>query len=157
MNTEFIAAETLLERGVKVKIKAPLLLRMFGKKTLAIRIKQPCFGTLIRISSYYLSAGITEEQLKEIDQEKAMALCAVHGKTFFLILATAILNGYLLGKLFTNPLALYLQWKVKPEALCALTELLVVFSGTRDFMSTIRSVRMMKITQPNLSPMSQGS
>ena len=155
--TESFAAETLLERGVRVPIPTPFFFKWFGKKRMFIRLYQPYFGTLLRISRYYLSTGVTAEQLKEIEHEAALKLCAVHGPTFCKIIAVGLLNGFIAGALFTRPLAWCLRWSLKPEAMCALTFHLVVFGGTADFMNIIRSVKLMKITEPNLSQKSQGS
>lgn len=155
--TESFAAETLLEKGVRVPIPAPFFFRWFGKKQITVRLYQPCFGTLLRISRYYLTTGVTEDQLKEINQEGAMMLCRDHGKTFSKIVATAMLNGFISGTIFTRPLAWVLLWSLKPELICGLIRLLVIFGGTAPFMSIIRSVNQMKITAPNLSQKSQGS
>ena len=155
--TERLAAETILQRGVKVKIAAPFFLRWIGKKTIGIRLTSPFEGTMYRVSAYYLSTGISDEKLNDLTTEEALALMAVHGKAITKAVACAILNGYWSGKLFTNFLAWYLRWHCKPQELFALTTAVLIYGGAQDFMNTTRLVRQMKMTSPNLGQKVQGS
>ena len=154
---EKFAADTILQRGVKVTIPSPFFLRWFGKKTIAITITSPFEGTMHRVASYYLSTGITTDQLEGISIEKASELHAKHGKTISKAVAVAVLNGYVKGKLFTKPLAWYFRWHLTSEQLFTLTTLLVVYGGVQDFINTTKSVRGMKITAPKKGQKSQGS
>lgn len=154
---EHQAAENILQRGVKIKIGAPFFLRWFGKKTIGIRITSPFEGTMFRVSSYYLSTGIKDQQLEDLTTEEALALMSIHGKTICKAVACAILNGYWSGKLFTKPLAWYLRWHCRPRELFALITVLLIYGGTQDFISTTRSVRQMKTTSPNLGQKTKGS
>lgn len=156
-DTERLASETILQRGVKVKIAAPFFLRWIGKKTVNLRLTSPYEGTMHRVSAYYLSTGITEEQLEEITVEEALALMSIHGKAISKAVACGILNGYWSGMLFTSFLAWYLRWHCKPRELFALTTALLLYGGAADFMSTTRSVRQMKVTAPNLGQKTKGS
>lgn len=148
--TERLAAETILQRGVKVKIAAPFFLKWFGKKTISARLTSPYEGTMHRVSAYYLSTGIKEDQLEDLSIEEALALMSMHGKTISRAVACALLNGYWSGKLFTRPVAWYLRWHCKPRELFALITAILIYGGSQDFMSTTRSVRQMKVTTPNL-------
>ena len=148
--TERMAAETILERGVKVKIAAPFFLRWIGKKTITKTLRSPYEGTLHRVSAYYLSTGIKDEKLEDLSTEEAVALMSVHGKTITKAVACALLNGYWSGKIFTKPFAWYLRWHCKPRELFGLITAVLLYGGTADFMSTTRSVREMKTTTPNL-------
>lgn len=156
MHVEQRAAQTILERGVRVEIPAPLLLRFFGKRNITIVLKQPSLGTLIRMSDLYLSTGIVKSQLDDIELEAVIKLIGKHGKTFSKIIALAYLNGYWSGKLFSGLLTLWVL-KLPPQKISAIISLLFVCSGAEDFMTTIRLVQQMKITEPSLSPESQGS
>ena len=155
--TERLAAETILQRGVKCKIAAPFFLRMFGKKTITIKLGSPYQGTMFRVSSYYLSTGISDHKLEEITTEEAVALMSIHGKAISKAVACAVLNGYWSGKLLTKPFAWYLRWHCNPRELFALIAALLIYGGTSDFMNTTRSVRAMKITSPNLGHNEKGS
>ncbi len=155
--TELLAAETLLQRGVKVQIVAPLLLRLFGKRFIKITIRQPCYGTLLRISSYYLRTGVTANELDSISIENAMKVAGLHGKTLSKAIATAVLNGYLSGMLFTDLLACYLRWKLTPKQMCAFIEILAIYGGVEAFMSTTRLLGSQIVTPPNQGQKKQGS
>jgi len=144
---ERLAAETILNRGVKVKIAAPRFMRWL-KKTITIRLRSPYEGTMYRVAAYYLSTGIKEQDLTNITVEESLALMAVHGKAITKAVACAILNGYWSGLLFTKPFAWYLRWHCKPQELFALTTAILIYGGTQDFTNTTRSVRLMKLTTP---------
>lgn len=143
---EQFAADTILQRGVKVKIPSPFFLRLFRKKHINITVSSPFEGTLHRIASYYLSTGITADQLEGITIEKALALNKQHGVTISRAIAVAILNGYVSGWLFTKLLAHYLRWHLKPVEMYTLVSLLIIHGGIQDFTNTTKSVRMMTIT-----------
>lgn len=155
--TERLAAENILQRGVKIKIGAPFFLRWFGKKTITARLTSPYLGTMHRVSAYYLSTGIKEEQLEELSTEEAIALMSIHGKTIAKAVACALLNSYWKGKFFTRLVGWYLRWHCKPRELFALTQAILVYGGAEDFMSTTRSVRAMKITSPKMGQKPKGS
>ncbi len=154
--TERLAAETILQRGVKVKIPAPFIIRWF-KKTITLRMGSPFEGTLLRVSRYYLSTGIDSRKIDNLTVEEALVFMGLHGKAISKAVACAILNGYWSGKLFTNFLAWYLRWHMSPKDLFALTTALLIYGGTSDFMNTTRLVRKMKATTPNLGQKTKGS
>jgi hypothetical protein len=145
-----------LQRGVKFKIAAPWYLRWL-RKTLTLTLRSPYQGTLMRASAYYLSTGLKEHQLEDITVEQSLALMNVHGKALTMAVATAVLNGYWKGKLFTKILARYLRWNLTAQQISALVTALLIHGGTSDFMNTTRSVRMLRATKPKLGHESQGS
>ncbi|NJB36390.1 hypothetical protein [Croceivirga sp. JEA036] len=154
--TEMLAAQTILQRGVKFKIAAPFFIRWL-KKSVTITVTAPYYGTLLRISAYYLSTGLKDEKLDQLSVEESLQIMAVHGTTIAKAVACAMLNGNWSGRLFTKPLAWYLKWHCKPAELLALTSALLVYGGSADFMSTTRLVRSLKVTTPNLGQTPQGS
>lgn len=154
---EQFAADTILQRGVKVKIPAPFFLRVFRKKTINLTVTSPFEGTLHRVASYYLSTGITAEQLEGLTVEKALVLNKSHSKAISKAVAVAILNGYVSGWLFTKILAKYLRWHLKPVEMYTLVSLLIIHGGIQDFMNTTKSVRMMMITTPKKGQKTKGS
>jgi len=157
LHTEKFAADTILQKGVQVKIPAPFFLKVFGKKTINLKITSPLEGTMHRVASYYLRTGITFDMLEGITTEEALLLQVKHGKTISKAVAVAVLNGYWSGKLFTRPLAWYLRWHLKSKELFALTTALLIYGGVQDFMNTTKSVRKMKLTTPRMGQKSQGS
>lgn len=155
---EQFAADTILQRGVKVKIPAPFLLRKLRiKKTFSLTLTSPFEGTMHRVASYYLSTGITQDKVEGLTTEEAVALHAKHGKTISKAVAVAILNGYISGKLFTKPLAWYLRWHLTSHKLYILTTTLVIYGGVQDFINTTKSVRKMTLTKPRKGQKTQGS
>ncbi len=155
--TEKFAADTLLQKGVQIKIRAPFFIRCFGKKTIVLTVTSPFEGTMHRVASYYLSTGLTLEQLDNITAEKALQLMAVHGKLISKAVAVAVLNSYVSGYLFTPLLAWYLRWNCKANELYLLISVLLLYGGVSDFMNTTRSVRKMKLTTPSMGQSHQGS
>lgn len=154
---ELNVADQILENGVPMKIRAPFFLRWLGKKTITLRVHAPCIGTMQRVSAYYLSTGIRSEQLTDITHEQALGMMMVHGKAIRRAVACAWLNGYWSGKWLTRPLATYLKWHCRPTELCNVATLMLIYGGVADFMDTTRSVRLMKVTSPNLGQTVSGS
>ena len=154
--TEQYAADTILQKGVKVKIPAPFFIRWF-RKTITLMLTSPFEGTMHRVAHYYLSTGITMDIIEGLTTEKALALQVKHSKTISKAVAVAILNNYWTGKLFTKPLAWYLRWHLTAKELYVLTTTLLVFGGVQDFINTTKSVRKMKLTTPRVGPKVQGS
>lgn len=141
-------ADLILKRGVRLQLRAPLFLRMLGKKTFSLTVTSPYEGTLIRVARYYLETGISSDQLDDITHERALSLMLAHGKQITKAVACAWLNGWIAGWLFTRPLAWYMRWHCKPEDILVIATVILLYGGVSDFMSTTRSVRMMKTTSP---------
>jgi len=154
---EKAAADIILDRGVRINIPAPFFLRWFGKKEFSFSVKRPRYGTGLRISSYYIGTEIADEQLDNLTTYGSLLLYRDHGQVICKIVACGILNSWASGYLFTKVLAWYLSWNCTEERLCAIADFLVVFGIAKPFMNTIRSVRMLVITNPNLGQMTQGS
>jgi hypothetical protein len=147
---ELHAANLILKRGVRLSLRAPLFLRLIGKKTIGLVVTSPYEGTMTRVAKYYLSTGITLEQLENTTHEQALALMAVHGKAIRKAVACAWLDGWISGWLFTRPLAWYMQWSAKAEDIQGIATIILLYGGVADFMGTTRSVRMMKTTTPTI-------
>lgn len=147
-NTELRAAQSILERGIWAEVKAPLFLRLFGKKTLKLKVRKLYAGTLLHVAECYLSTGIKEEQLKEIESEAALELMAKHGRAICKAVAMAILNDKWKIRWLSGWLAGYLLRHLDWMRILKMLEFALVYNGTVDFMSTTRLVRAMKITDP---------
>ena len=147
---EKLAADQILQKGVRMLIRAPFLLRLIGIKTIGLKVRAPYLGTMYRVAKYYLSTGITSDKLEDVSHEEALALVVAHGHTITKAVACAWLNGYWMSRLFTRPLAWYIRNHCKPKELFTITTMLLIFGGTSDFTDTTRSVRMMKMTAPRM-------
>jgi len=157
MQVEKLAADRILNKGVRIAMRAPFFMRWIGKKTVSLTIRSPYEGTMHRVASYYLSTGIKLEQLENITHEESLALMVAHGGTLTKAVACAWLNGYWSGKWLTKPLAAYMRWHCMPEQIATIATMLLIYGGTSDFINITRSVRMMKITAPRTGQQDQGS
>lgn len=142
------AADLILKKGVRLKLRAPFFFRWLGKKTIGITVTSPYEGTLHEVARHYLSTGLLMEDLEGITHEKGLAIMALHGPAMDKAVAAAWLNGFWAIKLFTRPLAWYMRWNAKPAEILTIVMLLILYGGLSDFMDTTRSIRMMKMTSP---------
>lgn len=153
-----LAADTLLERGVRFPIPAPFLLRIFGKKVINLTLYPPKMGTLISISKGLVDMEVDPSVLDEGDVGKAYSLIAEHGKAMCRIMAIAVLNGKWRIKLFSGILTSWLNWKLDARRLAELFMAITTLSGLQYFTSTIRYLPAMSITKRrSLSPADKGS
>lgn len=156
--TERRAAETILERGVRVKLPAPRFLRLLGKKEISVTIRQPGMGTLLNVSELSLKSGFSFEGIDSGNLDAAHQLIAGHTKTLMRIVAVILLRSKWRIRLFSGMLSRWLLWKLTPNRLLEMVLMIVTFSGVQDFTNTIRLIRSMSVTMPrNLSPTSEGS
>ena len=155
---EQIAAERILESGVRVTIPASLFLRLFGKKTVKLVIRQPFLGTLAYVSKLSLEAGFNFEEIDKGDLDAAHKLVSQHARTICRIIAVTVLGTRTRIRLFSGILSRWLLWKLKPRKLTEITMTIILLCGVQDFTSSIRLLRSLRITAPkNLSPSDQGS
>ena len=154
---EHLATDQILHRGARMKMRAPLVCRLFGWRTVSLTVRSPYEGTLQRVAAYYLSTGLTQTQLKDVSVEQSLAIMAAHGKAINKAVACAWLNGYWAGKLFTKPVAWYIRWHCKPIELLTVLQMILLFGGAKDFMNTTRSVRLLKTTTPMMGQATKGS
>lgn len=155
---EQLAAERILESGVRVTIPAPLFLRLFGKKTVKLVIRQPYLGTLAHVSRLSLDAGFNFDEIDKGDLDAAHKLVSNHARTICRIIAVMVLSSRFRIGLFTGMLSRWLMWKLKPRKLAEITMTIILLCGVQDFTSSIRLLRSLRITAPkNLGPKEQGS
>ncbi|PSL06539.1 hypothetical protein CLV48_102356 [Cecembia rubra] len=147
--TELNAAVSILERGIRAKVRAPFFLRILGRKHISIRIRKLYAGTLLECSAAYLATGIKEEELKEVDTERALELMQLHGIKIAEAVAIAALNSKWKIRMFSKMMASFLVWNMHWRELFALLEFILVYNGTSDFMNTTRLLRAAKITDPS--------
>lgn len=152
MDQELKTTNILLKRGVKVPVTAPLFLRiltLFIVRSINFSIKDLKLETLLKISRLYLLMDI--DHTKELSITEAYELLSRHRKKVSRILAYAVLDkDYLM---WLSPIVSYIiRNKLSAKEMSYLLKMIILYSGIEDFMSTIRSIRAMKITTPmNLS------
>ena len=146
---EIQTVDTILDKGVRVPIPAPLFLRMFGRRFIHVTVRRPTINSMLRISKLYLRLKMKEDQT---DWTSWMYTLASTGKEVSRIVAVGMLRGSLRTWLFSRPLAAYLREHIDMRQQAELAVVLVTCSGVQDFMNTIKFLRLMKITEPrNLS------
>ncbi|TZF81819.1 hypothetical protein FW774_17335 [Pedobacter sp. BS3] len=155
METEIKAAETLLNQGQPIPIGAPWLFRLFGKKHLIVRVKQPSAGTMLRVTRLRLSMGVTDDFLANITVDDALKLQVKHTGTVSKMTALLLLGGKKRGWLFGRLLAKYLQEAMPFNAMLHIMQVVVLGGGIADFIDFIRLTRTMRLTEPTMSQQTQ--
>lgn len=150
MHIEKEATDELLQRGVRVRARAPLFLRMLGKKTVVIHVRLGTFGALLRMSSWYLKAGIRSDALDDLSAEQAMHLLSTRGEYISKAVAAALLQSKWRTWLLLKPYAAWLRESLSAKDLLAVMQLYVLQGGLDHFTSTTRLVRDKRISAPNL-------
>lgn len=146
---EIQTVDTILDKGVRVPIPAPLFFRMFGKRFFYVTVRRPTIASMLMISKLYLKLKIKED---ETDWSSWMMTMAVTGKEVSRIVAVGMLRGRIRSRIFGKLLAWYIRGNMDMRQLAELSVILVTLSGVQDFMNTIKFLRLMKITEPkNLS------
>lgn len=154
------AAETILESGVRVKLPAPLFLRLFGKKTVNVTIHRPKLRTMLTATRLSLQAGFSIDSLVDGSTEAALDLVDKHTETVCHIVSVHILNGRRKNRLFSKKLGNYLLSSLTSDKLLGMAVTIILMSRYQDFTTTIRLFKTMRMTTTapkNLSPDEQGS
>ena len=155
---EINAAGSLLDQRLKMNVPAPALLRLLGKKTISLWIKRPLFQNLLRMSKLFAQMDIDLMKLDDGDSSILFIEIAKHGVTASRIIAHSMIRGVFASWLLNRPLAWYLRCHMDARTLAELTKVMVVLSTGEDFVSIIRSVARMRVTEPILSqPKKTGS
>lgn len=141
---ELLAAETLLEKGVPLPLRAPFLFRLLGIAEL--KVYRPSAGNHLRISSLYLKMGITDDQLKATTMHVAKELEVKHTYTHCRIIALTLFKGYLTPLVLNRVMALWLKWNLSQSQIMDIAEFLLSLGGTANFMNTTRYIKEMLIT-----------
>lgn len=158
-DTERHAADTILERGVRVKLPAPLFLRPF-RREINLILRQPRYGTLLYVARISLKAGFDVSKLDNGDINSAHEIISKYAKPVARIAAVLFLDSKWRIRLFSRVMAKWLIWKLTPRKMAEIAILAVAYGGIEDFTTTIRLIgaMRMKATGPrNLSQKENGS
>lgn len=147
---ELHATETLLQRGVKVRARAPLLLRLFGKRVVTITLRQPTGGALLRMGEWYLRCGISYEELEDISINDALLFSVRYGNNIYNALACLFLVDKRLTWLLMKPVSNWLRESLSTKDTFSLLSLAILHGGIEDFIRTTRLVKKKMITSPSL-------
>lgn len=127
--------------GVALPVKPPLFLWFWKPK-----VYQPSLGNKVRMSKIYLDTGIKDEELDSSTILESSDLLVRHSFAMCRIIAICMCKGYLMPLIFNRILARWLMWKMKPAEIVSVCELLILFTGTADFMSFTRFLKSLKVT-----------
>lgn len=158
--TEQAAAQALLDRGIAFRIPAPLLWRLFGKKTMRISVKQLRLGTLVYLS--YFNDLNAYERVQEIGDFRlslikemgfepiSVAVNAIveNRKKISRSIACMLLNHPIKIRLFSAMMARILERRCTAEQLQELTMWLMVYSRVESFLNTTKLLGTMTLTKP---------
>ncbi|MDE5944741.1 MAG: hypothetical protein K2G93_04055 [Rikenella sp.] len=151
-STQLRAADTLLERGVRVPCApAPFVFRLFGRRSFHITLRQPTLAGLFRISRLIVEMGLSVEEFDRLSLARAYAITARHAGGALDVLAEAVR-----GRRRWIPrrwLARWLGRHLTPTAFAEAWMVFVRINGVADFMTSIR----LMLPVNNLSPKERGS
>lgn len=142
---ELLAANSILKRGIRYKIPAPLFFRLLGRKTLGITITQLTAGTELRVAALMAEKGITESKL----EKDPSLILQEHYNDIVRIVAISTLNRFSIS-------TLAMWWRMnllKSITVWQLWELYISvrqYSGTKPFMNITRLAIVTRMTKPNL-------
>lgn len=145
---EAMAADALLDRRLKINLPAPWLLRIFGRKTVPIRVKLPTAGSLIRMSSLFTRMEIDLQHLYDGNFGSVLEQIAKHGVTTSRIIAYGLLRGTWSARLLNRPLAWYIRQHMPMQGLAELAKIIVLMSTSEAFVSVIASVASLNLMKP---------
>lgn len=154
---ELHATETLLEKGVRVRVQAPFFLRLFRKKTMEIVLRTPTGGALTRMGYWYLQCQLPADKLDAISVEDALLFRVRYGKYIYRALACLFLVGRFRTWLFIRIYSRWLEENLSTKDALSLLNLAIIHGGIADFMNTTRLVRAKMITPPKLGQMTPRS
>ncbi|MDM1093423.1 hypothetical protein [Myroides odoratimimus] len=152
MDQELKTTNIVLKKGVKVPVTAPLFIRiitLFIVRRINFVVKDLKLETLLKISRLFSLMDV--DLNKELSVVEAYELLSKHRKKVSKIVAYAMLDKDYLYWLV--PIVSYIiRTGLSAKEVSYLLKISILYSGIEDFMSTIRSIRVMKITTPmNLS------
>lgn len=135
------AADVLLDRGVRVKLPAPIIYRLVGIKEISRTIYRPKLGTLIAMSKLAAGINVNLDDLSGNAIGESMRIVADHGDTVAKFVAIAILNSRYGIDNKANQLATRLKWHLPAQRLAELFAVVILLSSVQDFLTTIRFVQ----------------
>lgn len=143
---ELQAANSILKRGVRYKIPAPLFLRLIGRKQTGITITQLCMGTELRVAAILAEKGITEQKVKDTEPARLML---EHYADLLEIVAITTLNRFAVSKVALW----YRKRQLRRLTAWQLFELYTTikqYSGLTPFTVITRLAAATRTTKPNL-------
>lgn len=154
---ELKASETLLQRGIRVRVRAPLWLRMFFVKTVVLKLSVPYGGALLRMGSWYLKCQLSIADLEKISLEDSLLFNVRYGENVYKALACLFIGNKLLTRIFLKPYASWLRENMTQKQCLQMLSLVIASGGLEDLMTTTRYIRGVMITAPRLGQVTKRS
>lgn len=155
--TELRATENLLERGVKVRVRAPFLLRLIFIKTIVLTLHTPRGGSLLRMGSWFLRCQLSVKELEEISMENAMLFQVRYGNHIYRALACLFIGNKTMTYIFSKRYARWLKESLTVKEALQLLQLVILYGGLEDFMTITRFVRAKTISPPKMGQITKTS
>lgn len=149
----------MLEKGVRVMLPAPFLLRLLWRKEIPVVIRQPRWRTLLSVGSVILKTGLKVEELGG-DFGGAFETLMKYSKPMSRITAMYMIDRKWGNRLFSGILARYLVNRLTLRKVAEICLVSISFSNLQDFTTSIRLMtgQAAKMMAPkNLSPDGSGS
>lgn len=154
---EQMAADALLERGAGLKIPAPFLYRLFGRKYMRITVKRLYLGTLLHLSRLAelgklerLEVGAERERVVSCMGCEAMSLSLADITTYrnevTRAVACCLLNSPVKIHLLEWWLARVIRRRCHPDQLQEIVMWLFAYSRIESFKNTTELLRRMMMT-----------
>lgn len=126
MNTQQQAADRLLDRGVRFKMPAPVLLRWLRLNRLTIRAFRP--GTILEFSRVVMAHKLEEAMVLDKHEQLEKSL-----EPIARCIAIAALNSRLRIKWFTSTLTRWLLWRSNSTNLLEMFAVIMELNKLQDF------------------------
>ena len=151
MDARLEAAKRILHRGVRFRLPAPFLKRLFRKNIIEVRPLYP--GTILEFATIVL-----ENNLEEATTLSDYAALTKSIKPVARCVAVSILNDERKIKKFTDKLQRKLLWQVPPGLLIKIYVTIAGMNRTADFMNITRYyvLQTLMMMNPNLGQESDG-
>lgn len=158
LDIEERAAATILERGVRIPFRAPLFLRLLGKKKVYLLMRPAPMGRLIAISREFTSMGVEVETLDEMTSLQLNDFVIKHTDSIIRIVAIMLVGR----SPFKGLMCWWLKRQITSRMVADIVKLMVSVNGVESFMSSIVLMGQMRMTQSRMtqtmtSPMEKGS
>lgn len=138
----------LIDKGFKFNIPKFWPLSLSKNKEFTFVIKEPYLGTLDHLSGVSIDLQFNEDDIKEDPWGESKRLAKDHVFKLAKVIAIAYLNNAILIRLFSNLLAFFFKWTVKPSKLYAYATYMNVISNFGDFTNSIRLISASRTTLP---------
>jgi len=135
----------LTERGIRVRVLAPFILRIFGKKVITLKFHKATSGMLARAYSEYQKCNTDIDDLLLLAEKKTAFRdkCVPHH--VYRALACLLVRSMTADFFVRRPVAAWLSSKIAPKDAVQLLQIYFLESGASEFMNLIRWVRESKL------------